>query len=331
MGDVTAVALSIGEPYAERALASVHRQTFGPMAVVRIIDVRPFYRAMNEAAARVGTDFFLQLDADMVPNDWCVEELRAAMDEGVGMAVGPLWDPLMGVEAGIKVFRTESVRRVRFRDTASPDVDFYQRLPEHGWRPAFVLPPPEAKRQTPWPTFGRHQPDYTPTYTYARYRLLGVRYRTRPDFGSLQWRYGRLLGSAHPLAVLARVALVAGVFGDQADGSNGASDDRIVTEALWMHGFSNETPDHRRELGEPIFPSTTPVETFARSHDIGVRCRSTMDHGTFRHRLDVVDHFDPPAVWYARLGLCHGLIVGACRPERVREACDLMEDLMRAG
>jgi hypothetical protein len=45
---------------------------------------------MNEAATQVGTTFFLQLDADMIPNDWCVEQLRAAMDERVGMAVGSL-------------------------------------------------------------------------------------------------------------------------------------------------------------------------------------------------------------------------------------------------
>jgi hypothetical protein len=41
IGDVTAVALSIGEPYSERALNGVQRQTYGPMAVVRIVDL-PF-------------------------------------------------------------------------------------------------------------------------------------------------------------------------------------------------------------------------------------------------------------------------------------------------
>ena len=141
VGDVTAVAVEHRRALRRtgpRQPAPANRAA--PWPLVRIRDVRPFYRAMNEAAAQVGTDFFLQLDADMIPNDWCVEELRAAMEDDVGMAAGPLWDPLMGTRRRSSSSAPRACARLRFRDTISPDVDFYQRLPEYGWRAAFVLP-----------------------------------------------------------------------------------------------------------------------------------------------------------------------------------------------
>jgi hypothetical protein len=297
------------------------------MALVRIVNVRPVHRAMNEAAAQVGTDFFLQLDADMILNDWCVEELRAAMEDEVGMTVGSLWDPLMGVEAGIKLFRTESVRRMRFRDTISPDVDFYQRLPAYGWRAAFVLPSPRPQSpDTPWPTFGRHLPDYSPAYTYARYHLIGVRYRRRRDFPALRWRYERLRGSTHALGLLARIALSAGVLCKDGDGDEMAQD-RIVDQAAWVHAFLAAPAGPARGLREPI-PSGRNWETFTRWHDTGVECRNSMDAPTFLRRLDDADHGAQPALWYARLGLCHGLVFGACRPERLRATFQVIGDLL---
>jgi hypothetical protein len=327
VSDVTAVVLSIGEPYVERALASLRRQTLRAVAIVRIDHVRPFYRAMNEAAAQVGTPFFLQLDADMIANDWCVEELRAAMEDDTGMATGPLWDPLMGVEPGIKLFRTESVRQLRFRDRISPAVDFSERLPGHAWRAAFVLPSrPSGSSATPWPTFGRHEPDYTPAYAYKRAHLLGVRYRRRRDFAGLRWRYERLLKSSHPLALLARIALVAGVF---RDGTDASSDTDIVEETMWMHRFVNQPVSDAAEPRQPVAASAD-SELFASWHDIGVHCRRTMDAPTFRRLLDAADCSQEPTVWYQRLGLCHGVIFGACGTVRVQASFAVLAELVAA-
>ncbi|HSP95629.1 MAG TPA: hypothetical protein VL049_00095 [Candidatus Dormibacteraeota bacterium] len=45
MSDVAVVALTLGEAYAERALASARRQTLPPAATVTVRDVSPFHRA----------------------------------------------------------------------------------------------------------------------------------------------------------------------------------------------------------------------------------------------------------------------------------------------
>ena len=52
-GDVTAVVLSVGEPYTERALASVQRQVPAAADVVIVRGTVPFHRALNAGAGRV--------------------------------------------------------------------------------------------------------------------------------------------------------------------------------------------------------------------------------------------------------------------------------------
>ena len=86
------------------------------------------------------------------------------------------------------------------------------------------------------------------------------------------------------------------------------------------------TAAHPGEPRAPIVPSGRNRETVAGWHDTGADCRKTMDSRTFRHELDAVDHCEQPAIWYARLGLCHGLVFGAGGRERLRAACQVVAD-----
>ncbi len=53
MSDITALLLTIGEAYADRALDSVNRQSLPPQDIIVVRDVRPFHKALNEGASRV--------------------------------------------------------------------------------------------------------------------------------------------------------------------------------------------------------------------------------------------------------------------------------------
>ena len=77
-GDVTALLLTVGEPYAERALASIQRQTMPAAAVIAVRDVIPFHRALNQGAAQICTPFFVQVDADMILDVSCFADLAPA-------------------------------------------------------------------------------------------------------------------------------------------------------------------------------------------------------------------------------------------------------------
>ena len=62
MSDVTALVLSIGEDYTNRAMASVQRQTLRAAETIVVRGISPFYRALNDGAVRVRTPFFIQVD-----------------------------------------------------------------------------------------------------------------------------------------------------------------------------------------------------------------------------------------------------------------------------
>jgi hypothetical protein len=211
--DLTALLLSFGEPSAERARASVRRQTLPPVETVVIDGVQPFSAALRAGVRRISTPFFVQVDADMVLDAFCFERLRAAMAPEVGIAVGQLRDPLIGTIAGVKLFRRACFDDTPFGDSVSSDIDFYSEIATRGWLTLHVLAydEPGDRRHT----FGEHDPAFTPRYTYATYYLLGCRYFRRSDLRGFLWRLDRLRRSRHAMAGLARVALSAGLFGDQ--------------------------------------------------------------------------------------------------------------------
>lgn len=211
MSDVSAVVLTIGESFMPRALASIACQTLPPRDVLVIENVSPFFRAMNEAARRVQTPFFVQVDSDMILDPTCVEALRAEVVEDTGIAVGELRDPLLGQVVGVKLFRTQCFRQAAFRDSITPDTDFGAEIGRMGWKTLYVGLLDGETGGLPR-TFGEHRPDYTPAYTYRKHLVEGCRLRYRGARWGLRWRFGRLEESRHPLARLAQIALAHGFF-----------------------------------------------------------------------------------------------------------------------
>lgn len=207
---IAAVMLTIGEPSAARAAASVRTQTAGIEEIVVVEGITPFHRALNQGAAAVSAPLLLQVDADMVLDPGCAEVLRAAMAPGVAIAVGALRDPLLGRLAGVKLFRTRSLVANPMADTVSPDVHFYRLLAERGWQTRCVTG--DQRRGVLTPTLGEHRPHYTPGYVFGTYSLLGSGYAQRGDRAALVWRFESLRASRHPLAPVARLALGHGVF-----------------------------------------------------------------------------------------------------------------------
>lgn len=66
--DVTAVMLSIGEPFVSRTPASLARPT-PPVDVVRVEGISPFHRALNAGVARVRSALLVHVDADRAAAD----------------------------------------------------------------------------------------------------------------------------------------------------------------------------------------------------------------------------------------------------------------------
>ena len=212
MSDITAVVLSIGEETTARAIESAARQRLPPKEIITVRNVSPFYKAMNFGASRVTTEFFVQVDSDMILDDNCLEDLRACMREEVGLVLGSLRDPLMGRIGWVKMFRTQCFKAVQYKDLVSQDLVFKDDIAKIGWNTVVAIRPLSGAPSEFWHTFGEHRPAYTPHYTYSKYLVKGRKYRYRKALPSMQWHIKRLIRSAHPMALIAEIALAHGIF-----------------------------------------------------------------------------------------------------------------------
>ncbi len=318
--DVSAVLLSLGEPSVGRALASIERQSLAVSDIVRIEGVTPFHRALNEGAARVATEFFVQVDADMVLDDDCVERLCACTSSEVGAVIGMLRDPLYGRVEAIKLFRTAEVQRRGIPDSISPDTDFLSGMEAGGRYMLYALHhrtgPAEA-----WHTFGEHRPEYDALYTFERNKRDGRRLRHRGSAEGVRYHLALLHGSRHPRALLAEIGIAHGVFldweGDRQDGVCRDDEDfRRVTELLAI--LPERSPPRapgrlRARLADAAAAASfvgSPERVFRESYQLGARLSEIRDGAAFVEALAARHRVRHPWAWLAQAALCRGLFAG---------------------
>lgn len=321
VSDITVVALSIGEPYAGRALESAQRQTRPPVDVVEVRDVSPFHCALNLGAARVGTPFFVQLDADVILDETCFAQLRELMDDNVSLVSGMLRDPVVGRTHGVRLYRTACFEQVQIRDSISPDMDFQDDSARLGWIRSHLLCWPSPDRAT-WHTVGDHQPSYTPLYTYSKFRLAGVRSRYRRREGRAYLMLDRLGDSDHPVAPLALIATAHGFFDRQESDLlvpyRRTADFETVQDFLSSNGGSAPPPPPA---------DADPLRRFTAAYGFGVACRRARASTAFLAHLEClrrVQPRDPIAI----AGACHGLFADAFDADAAREAYATLAEIL---
>lgn len=321
MSDVTAVLFTIGEPYAERAIASVRRQTLPPADLVVVgADQSPFHRAFNAGARQVRTPYFLQVDADLVLDPDCAARLRACMREEIGLVTGRLRDPLLGRIGAVRLFRTECFDRQGFPDTISPDTDFIAAIDAAGWRRLDALRRRSGPRDL-WHTFGEHQPDYSALYTFAKFRLDGGRYRYRRDPYTLRDIAARLHRSRHSAAPLALIALMHGVFhrdtSDQLRPYDPDADFMLAQRLL-----SNGGPAVRPLL-EPR--SSKLEDVYAYYLGQGAELSARGEGAAIRAAIETLGGSNN---FVALLALCHGLFRSSGEPGEVAADIEIVKNLL---
>ena len=325
MSDVTAVLLTTGESYTQRALDSIQRQTLLPCEIVVVRDVQPFHRALNEGASRVCSRFLLQVDADMILDPDCLESLRGCMADGVGLVVGMVRDVLVGSTSGVKLFRTGYLRQIPFRNSISPDTDFIDEIFLAGWKTIFALRSSDLSVR---PTFAEHAPDYTPQYTFQKYLRSGRRYVYRNRVRGFLWELRQLQQTSHPAALWALIGLSHGVF---------LGDDKDITALRWREGEFELLQEFSLRGGDDSHTfrvlagllSLSSRQIFHRNHRLGVKFRRQGCWRGFQRALQVlarVQHH--PYAWVALTGLCQGLFQDAYRAEEQQQAYSRLEDFL---
>ncbi len=330
MSDITAVLLTIGEDTTSRAIASVEKQTLQPAKIIVIKNVSPFHRALNLGAFKVKTAFFVQVDSDMILDENCLEELRKCMTEKVGIAIGQLRDPFLGVTSGIKMFSKECFEKIRFRNSISPDTDFYNDVQEHGWKIRYALNLGNRTESNKlWSTFGEHRPTYTPLYTYSKYHVLGRRYRYRKDLEGFKWCFLGLQNGGDSVPIFAKIAMAHGIFLEDEIDLLMPSLYTSTEDFSFLEKFLRSETSYDIDKWNIVLRLTSnPKEIFANFYKLGIDIRKNNSPSALKHCMEVLDVDLSSFAWLARVGLCHGIFSEVYNEERVNEEYDKVKELL---
>ncbi|MEQ1792860.1 MAG: glycosyltransferase [Nitrospira sp.] len=162
---VTVFILTVGDPAFPACKASIEQQTGIAFALELIRDVAPFSAAAQDMIARCTTPYFVQVDEDMTLNPDAVRAMVQRMVQApadVGMICFHLYDddrecPIQGV----KIYRTDLMKRVRFNDLKASEMNLLDQMGEQGIR--WILHPD---------VIGHHGTLYTPDTIYRRYKTM---------------------------------------------------------------------------------------------------------------------------------------------------------------
>ncbi len=326
MTDVSAVVLTTGEETTQRAIKSVEKQTLKPGDIIIVENVTPFHKALNSGASKVKTEFFVQVDSDMILDEDCFEQLRKFIKQSTGAVYGQLRDSLIGRTCCIKMYRRECFDFVQLRDSISPDTDFRDDIIEKGWSTSQALRL-EGNTTYTWHTFGEHKPSYTPHYTFSKYLLEGRRYRYRKKLDGLISHLKRLEDSSHEMALIAKIAMLHGIF---------LSED---TDLLKPYSGDPEFDFLKRflesggsiKMNRPTVSSFSVLKsrkTFETYFKLGIELRNANAFSSFKDCIDVLNETSNEFNWIAKTGLCHGLFSQSYSEDMVKKEYEKLNELL---
>lgn len=186
MKDITFVLMTCGELTEKRCLDSI--QSFrDQIEFCEVRNVFPQIKALNKMIESVQTEYFVALDADMILYDDAWDRLSNAWrkhwrNPNWHSILFPLWDTLTERRIlALKLMRTSVMKANMFAESATPDVEHYQRLTSQGYSCIH-----DYLRQKP---IGDHVVEGE-WFCYHKYRDLYQTYRSH----NFEWDSGAFLG-----------------------------------------------------------------------------------------------------------------------------------------
>jgi hypothetical protein len=326
MSDITALVLTTGEETTQRAINSVKEQTLKPKEIIIIENVTPFHRALNSGSSKVKTEFFVQVDSDMILDEDCFEQLRKFMKPNTGAVYGDLRDSLIGRTCCVKMYRSKCFDFVQLRDSISPDTDFRDDMIKQGWSASRALRL-VGETTNLWHTFGEHKPSYTPQYTYSKYLLEGRRYRYRKKLGALIWHLKRLRDSSHEVSLIAQIAMLHGIFLNE--DSDLLKPYSRNLEFDFLEGFLKSKGSFKINRSTALsFSVFRPRKTFKQYFELGTELRKANAFPSLKHCMDALNKTSDEFNWIAKTGLCHGLFSQYYSEERVEKEYKKLSELL---
>lgn len=161
----TVFILTVGDITFEKCQEALARQTHRNFKLDIIRNVSPFSAAAQEMIRRCDTEYFIQVDEDMILYPHAVERMEAIMDSApdeVGMICFFLYDEDRESNIqGIKIHRTRPMKGVSFKNLKASEMDLLEQMGRRGIQ--WVAHPD---------VMGRHGTLYSVETIYHRYKSM---------------------------------------------------------------------------------------------------------------------------------------------------------------
>jgi hypothetical protein len=181
LNDTTVFVTTVGDE-ANFADCMQHlRAQFG-IAAIEIIDhVAPLSVAFQEMHVRCTTEFYVQVDEDMILFPDAIQRLRKSIEtapRNVALVCAPLWDcDAQCLIYGVKIYRWSIVKQFPYINNASCEIEQLGRLRAAGYE-AIVQPLDSSY------CLGEHGKHYTPRTIFQRWQRCFQKHRL---FGRMDW------------------------------------------------------------------------------------------------------------------------------------------------
>jgi radical SAM protein with 4Fe4S-binding SPASM domain len=214
---VTVFLISSGEPSLPEARSRLFSQT-ASFVLSEIRDVTPMHRAFQLMHHRAATEFFVQVDADMLLERDAIERLYDEMQrapKNVAMYAGWLWGdaeehPILGV----KIYRTDIVKNFPYQDSFSCEMPQIKAMGDAGY-PVYTQQCPNSRDRC----YGLHYSLQSPEMAFSRWKRLTQKFRRYPWMGWVAKHPARLISRMDESEPMRAAALgaIAGLGGDLGD------------------------------------------------------------------------------------------------------------------
>jgi hypothetical protein len=188
MKDVTFVLMTCGELTEKECLAAI-KSFRDEIEFFEVRNVYPQIKALNQMIEGVKTEFFIPLDADMILEHDAWPRIKNAINKNRHNTswhsiLFNLWDTLTERKIlALKILRSRIAKENLFVESATPDVEHYQRLTSKGYTCVhdYLKQRPIGKHVVR----GKH-------FCYNKYRDVYQTYRSH----NFEWDSGAFLGGS---------------------------------------------------------------------------------------------------------------------------------------
>ncbi len=176
MKNITVFVIETGEPSLENCIQRLREQTKGNLVIKKISNMFPMWRAFQCMLDECETDWFVQVDADMLLEPFAIETLYKRITSqmsNTAISVGWLWDNDVERQIlGVKIYNHNICVNFPYTDSLSCEMTQVESMKKHGFVVDVMDMPAEQSE-----CLGIHFPSQNPEMAFRRWERNMVKMR----------------------------------------------------------------------------------------------------------------------------------------------------------